>query len=205
VLFEPRLREGLRDGSITLAFRRWRRVQVVAGHRYRTGLGMVLAIAVDEVTPSEITLAQARAAGYPEVAALLADVRGDTSLPLYRIRFRQLDEPDPRAALAATPAVTDAEAAAIGARLARMDRASPRGPWTAAIIAQIAQRPGVSSVQLAATMGWERPVFKAHVRRLKELGLTESLRIGYRLSPRGQAYLAAAPPPRARPGEREQG
>ena len=30
--------------------------------------------------------------------------------------------------------------------------------------------------------------FKADVRKLKELGLTESLRIGYRLSPRGRAY-----------------
>jgi hypothetical protein len=38
VLFERRLREGIQDGSVTLAFRRWRRCQVVAGHRYRTGL-----------------------------------------------------------------------------------------------------------------------------------------------------------------------
>jgi ribosomal protein S19E (S16A) len=29
------------------------------------------------------------------------------------------------------------------------------------------------------------------VRKLKELGLTESLEIGYRISPRGQAYLDA--------------
>jgi hypothetical protein len=27
------------------------------------------------------------------------------------------------------------------------------------------------------------------VRKLKELGLTESLPVGYRLSPRGEAYL----------------
>jgi hypothetical protein len=31
--------------------------------------------------------------------------------------------------------------------------------------------------------------FKAHVRRLKALGLTESLDIGYRLSPRGVVVL----------------
>jgi hypothetical protein len=31
--------------------------------------------------------------------------------------------------------------------------------------------------------------FKRRVRQLKELGLTESLEIGYRLSPRGRAVL----------------
>ena len=43
--------------------------------------------------------------------------------------------------------------------------------------------------------------FKRDVRRLKELGLTESLEVGYRLSPRGRALLArlgpAAPSPEA--------
>ena len=192
MLFEQRLREGLRDGTITLAFRRWRRAQVVAGHHYRTGLGMVCAEAVDQVAIAEITEAQARAAGYPDVAALLGDLRGDPALPLYRIRFRRHDQPDPRDELAATATLTDAEAASIGARLARMDAASKRGPWTAAILAQIAEKPAVSSVFLAEAMGWERPEFKVHVRRLKALGLTISLDVGYRLSPRGQAYLATA-------------
>jgi hypothetical protein len=36
----------------------------------------------------------------------------------------------------------------------------------------------------------ERMVFKQRVRRLKSAGLTESLDIGYRLSPRGEAVLA---------------
>jgi len=33
------------------------------------------------------------------------------------------------------------------------------------------------------------PRFKRRVRQLKELGLTESLEVGYRLSPRGRAVL----------------
>ena len=35
----------------------------------------------------------------------------------------------------------------------------------------------------------ERLAFKSDVRKLKALGLTESLGTGYRLSPRGQAWL----------------
>ena len=42
---------------------------------------------------------------------------------------------------------------------------------------------------LAASLGRETLPFKRDVRKLKELGLTESLEVGYRLSPRGRAYL----------------
>jgi len=42
----------------------------------------------------------------------------------------------------------------------------------------------------------ERDPFKIRVRRLKELGLTESLEVGYRVSPRGRAYLTATAEPR---------
>jgi hypothetical protein len=197
VQFEPRLRQGLRDGSITLAFRRWRRPQVVAGRPYRTGSGRVLAETVDVVAPGEIGPADAAAAGYPDVPALLADLRGDAALPVYRIRFLVLDEPDPRDELASTSDLTPAAADALAARLHRMDAASKRGPWTHAFLRQIAAQPAVSSVHLAAELGWDRPEYKLHVRRLKELGLTISLDVGYRISPRGAAFLAS--PSAARP------
>jgi hypothetical protein len=192
VQFEARLREGIHDGSITLAFRSWRRCQVVAGHQYRTGADMALAESVDVVEPSGITAADARAAGYPNVAALIADLRGDPQLPLYRIRFRRLDGPDPRDELAASATLAGAEVTAIAARLARMDAASKRGPWTATVLRQIADQPGVVSTVLAEQIGWQRPDYKLHVRRLKELGLTISLDVGYRISPRGAAYLASS-------------
>jgi hypothetical protein len=191
VQFEPRLRTGLHDGTITVAFRRWRRPQVVAGRQYRTGQGMVLAEAIDVISPPDITPELARAAGFPDGPAAIADLRGDPELPLYCVRFRALDSPDPRDELASTDTVSDDEAAAIAARLARLDAASKRGPWTAAVLEQIAARPAVSSVHLAETLDWERPDFKLHVRRLKALGLTISLDVGYRISPRGAAFLAS--------------
>ena len=53
----------------------------------------------------------------------------------------------------------------------------------------IAERPETLAEDLAASRGEKKPQFKRRVRRLKELGLTESLEVGYRLSPRGRAYL----------------
>ena len=187
--FEQRLRDGIHSGAIVLAFRRWKRSQVVPGRRYRTGIDMVEVESVDVVEPSSVDAAAAREAGYASVAELLADLRGDPALPVYRIRLRRIDGPDPRAELARTAGLTDADIAAITARLARMDRASSRGPWTGAVLALIADRPGIASTSLAESMGWERQDFKLHVRKLKELGLTLSLDVGYQLSPRGKSYL----------------
>ena len=187
--FEQRLRDGIHSGAIVLAFRRWKRSQVVPGRRYRTGIDMVEVESVDVVEPSWVDAAQAREAGYASVAELLADLRGNPAFPLYRIRLRRIDGPDPRDQLASAAGLTEADVAAITARLARMDRSSSRGPWTGAVLALIADRPGIVSTVLAEAMGWERQDFKLHVRKLKELGLTFSLNVGYRLSPRGNSYL----------------
>ena len=58
-------------------------------------------------------------------------------------------------------------------------------------LALIAARPHVRAPDLAASLGWETPPFKANVRKLKALGLTESRDPGYRLSPRGVVVLRA--------------
>ena len=150
---------------------------------------MVEVESVDMVEPSSVDVAQAREAGYASVGELLASLRGDPALPLYRVRLRRIDGPDPRDELAHATRLTEADVAAITARLARMDSSSSRGPWTGAVLALIADRPGVVSTVLAEAMGWERQDFKLHVRRLKELGLTLSLDVGYRLSPRGESYV----------------
>lgn len=206
MLFERQLREGIHDGSVSLAFRRWRRCQVVAGHRYRTGLDLAEVLEVNVVSPADISRAQARAAGYGSAAELRASLRGDPELPLYRIRFRRTDQPDPRDVLAAGTALGADELAALRTGLDRMDSATGRGPWTRAVLDWIAGHPATSSAVLAAWLDWPRPDLKLRIRRLKELGLTISLDIGYRLSPRGQAYLAAErAAARAAPGQHQAG
>jgi len=54
----------------------------------------------------------------------------------------------------------------------------------------VAEHPARRAPELAALVGRETAAFKLDVRKLKELGLTESLEVGYRLSPRGEALLA---------------
>jgi DNA-binding IclR family transcriptional regulator len=60
-------------------------------------------------------------------------------------------------------------------------------------LALIDAHPEMRAAELARRQGLQKAHFKGRVRQLKELGLTESLRVGYRLSPRGAKVLAAAP------------
>jgi len=53
----------------------------------------------------------------------------------------------------------------------------------------IETQPGIVARVLAAQAGLPRLDFKANVRKLKALGLTESLMVGYELSDHGQGYL----------------
>jgi len=70
-----------------------------------------------------------------------------------------------------------------------MDRRSPIGPWTFTTLRAIEARPGVLAAKLAHALGRPRDEFKRDVRKLKKLGLTSSLEIGYRLTPKGEALL----------------
>jgi len=194
VLFDQRFWEPVARGEVTVTFRRWKRRQVVPGNHYRTRAGIIEVTALDLVTEADITAADARAGGYPSVEALIGDLRGAPDLPISRVRFRPVDEPDPRQELAEAADLTAEDVAQIDARLDRLDRASRHGPWTRETLALIAARPAVRAGDLAEAVRRERLPFKADVRKLKGLGLTLSLEVGYRLSPRGEAYLATRPP-----------
>jgi hypothetical protein len=73
--------------------------------------------------------------------------------------------------------------------LRRIDARAVGGPWTTRTLTLISRYPGRRAADFALELGQEVPVFKANVRKLKALGLTESLEVGYRLSPRGHVLL----------------
>lgn len=194
--------DGVVEGRIDLVFRRWKRPTVKAGGRLRTAAGELAIGAVDPIEPGSIDDTQARRAGYDSAATLLAHLfaerrssgrsraaRPDESSLLYRIEVAYAGE-DRRAALRNTLLDADGLGAMVE-RLTAMDRRSARGPWTGRTLELIATWPARRAPELAEMEGQETLPWKAEVRRLKELGLTESLPVGYRLSPRGEQVLAA--------------
>lgn len=179
VLFKLSQLEGIADGSITLTFRRWDAPRVRAGGQQRTKIGVIEFDTVERV--DDVSDDEARQAGWASRESVLEQFAARTG-DLYRIELH-LAGPDPRAVLRGTPPDD-----ALRARVARM------GPWALEYLSLIAANPGVRAPDLAAGLGMETRAFKLRVRRLKELGLTESLRVGYRLSPRGEAFLRMSRP-----------
>jgi hypothetical protein len=154
------------DGSITVTYRAWKRPQVKVGGHYRVGAATV------EVSAIEVV---GRDAVPEDGLAWIGDAE-----TVYRVDFHPVT-PRPE-----KPPLPFDE---IEARLDRMDQRSSFGPWTRVTLGVIRDNPGVVSTKLAELVGRERFDFKADVRKLKALGLTQSLEVGYRLTPLGEEHV----------------
>jgi hypothetical protein len=190
VLFTRDDLDGVAAGRITVAIRRWRRPTVKAGGTLTTPVGVLDIDEVRRIEASDLTDVDARAAGFDGRDDALASPHLRRDGDLHLVRFALAGE-DPRIALRERDDLPDEELADVLERLHRMDTRSSRGAWTAGTLRTIDARPGVRAADLAAEAGIETKPFKTDVRKLKALGLTESLEVGYRLSPRGRAVLAA--------------
>ncbi len=187
MMIRPAELAAIKAGTVDLAFRRWARPRVVVGTKMRTAVGLLEVTSVERA--GRLTAEDARRAGSPSLTALREALAARPEDPVWRIGLVWAG-PDPREAL--RESVPDAaEIEQINGRLDRLDKASSYGAWTRETLDLIDLHPTVRAPDLAARVGRETADFKKDVRKLKELGLTESLDIGYLLSPRGRAVVDA--------------
>lgn len=147
-------------GAITVTFRLWKRPHAKVGGLYAVG-GVVIEVDAMEMMPFHaITTADVRRAGAPDRDAL-------------------------RARAAHAGPFDDENVLHVIAKLDAMDARAKGGPWTRRVLGLIDERPGTVSTELAAIVGRPRQDFKTDVRKLRALGLTESLESGYCLTPLG--------------------
>lgn len=176
-------------GRVTLTIRLWSRPQAKVGGRYNVGSVEIEVDDIELVPFGSITRSDVRRTGMADLeavrkrAAHAGPIDDDTLV--YRIEFhvvgKRLDPADRPA-----DAKTVAE---VIAKLDAMDARRGRGPWTRPTLRLIGNHPGTVSTELAAAMNRPRPEFKVDVRKLKALGLTESLEVGYRLTKLGRAVV----------------
>lgn len=203
MLLPKAIAEGVRDGTVTAAYRRWDAPRVKVGSTQLTIAGVIGFDAVDEIAdPASLSDADARAAGLPDAESLRRRLAPDAprrtgprsskgGQRIFRVRLRYIGE-DPRVAL--REQIPDAaELAELTAAVAKLDAGKKTGPWTRFILEWIRDNPGVVSTELAALLGRELQPMKTDIRKLKALGLTISLPVGYQLSPRGGCYLDSLP------------
>jgi len=189
MLIKDDIIDQIKAGKITILFRRWGRPGAKAAGTQMTQGGVIGIDTVEVVTENDITELEAREAGFASRDELLSHLnyRDD---PIYRMRVYFAGD-DPREALRENDDLSDKELDEIIAKLAKLDKNSKRGPWTQSYLQVIQDMPQTYSGLLADYLGLDIPSFKPWVRKLKALGLTESLHPGYRLSPRGEKVLEA--------------
>jgi hypothetical protein len=190
MLFQRRFHDGIRSGEICCTVRIWQRPHAKMGGRYVLGAGAIVVDKIRETRLDDITPTLARRCGFESLVDLLKTAKHGPGERVFVIDFHYDGgagaRPKP-----ATDAVSSAELAKLVERLEAMDRRSQIGAWTLATLRAIEARPGVLAAKLAHAFGRPRDEFKRDVRKLKNLGLTFSLDIGYRLTPKGEALLAS--------------
>lgn len=190
MLFQRRFHERIVKGEIRCTVRIWQRPHVKVGGRYALGSGAIVVDKIHETRLDDITPALARRCGFESLVDLMKVAKHGPGERVFIIDFHYDGKGGTRPLLA-TGVVSAEELAALIQRLEAMDRRSRIGPWTLATLRAIEGRPGVLAAKLARAVGRPRDEFKRDVRKLKVLGLTFSLEIGYRLTPKGEALVAA--------------
>ena len=72
MLIKREVLEAIRRGEVTLQFRRWTRPSVRPGGTLRTRVGLLQIGRMDEMSPDEVSEADAKKAGFKDVAAFRA-------------------------------------------------------------------------------------------------------------------------------------
>lgn len=68
MLLKRELLDEIKAGKVDLIFRRWSRPTVRAGGTLKTKVGLLAIKAMDEMDPADVTDAEARRAGFADVA-----------------------------------------------------------------------------------------------------------------------------------------
>lgn len=188
MLFKTIHLQGIRSGTISLAFRRWEKPSIKAGTLLKTAIGLVEIVRIEMMDEAKLSDDDALQAGYGNTDRLLKALRQHSNGNLYRIAVRYHSE-DPRLALREQQ-LTDETYTELNEKLARLDRYSKQGNWTQIVLLTIGNHPHLRAIEIAKLTGFEKEWLKTNIRKLKNMGLTISHDVGYELAPLGRAYLA---------------
>lgn len=187
MIIRTHILKGIKQGTIKTVFRVWDRPRVKKGTLMHTAVGQVQ---INEVSPVELDdidpdLLKRSGTSHSE----LNRFRQLRSGQLFRIDLSFAGE-DPRIALRQNTDLTEDEIIALAARFDKWDKSSPYGPWTRKVFQVIETHPATRAQDIADQLGFEKDWLKTQIRKLKNLGLTESLEVGYEISPRGSVLLS---------------
>jgi hypothetical protein len=188
MIFKPHQLEGIRSGTITLAFRKWKKPSVRKGSRIKTEMAVVEITDISEIALQDITEQDSINAGFNTLEDLLEALDEINEGHIYKIKVRFYSE-DPRIELREQRTLLDKDFQVLKKKLERLDSYSKEGAWTIEALKAIRDHPELRAADLAFKLKKEKDPLKINIRKLKNLGLTISHEVGYSLSPLGEFVL----------------
>ena len=185
VQFTKHFKEKIRAGAVSLSYRNWSAPRAKVGGVYKLHpSGGVRVTSLTQVAAGDIPAADAIDCGFDSASALRNFLAVSDDTLVYRVAFSFVPPSD-------MPTRAELPIDEVTAKLDKMEQRAEQ-PWAYHTLRLIADHPGTRAGDLAPHLGWDTPKFKTHVRRLKKLGLTESLEVGYRLSALGRQVVSGA-------------
>lgn len=188
MLFKQKHLEGIKAGTISIAFRKWKKLTVTAGSLIKTSVGVIKIISTKEISLNEISDSEANQAGFTSAQALTQLLESQKEGLIYKIEVA-FDSEDPRIELRESVTLDEEEFETLKTTLENLDKFSKVGKWTTKTLQVIKENPKMKAADLAVKAKKEKEWLKLNIRKLKGLGLTISHEPGYTLSPRGEEYL----------------
>lgn len=180
--------QGIKSGTIKLAFRSWEKPAVKEGTLLKTFIGLVKVISISKIKVAQITKKDIKDAGFENLEQLLKSLRQNDGNNIYKIELRYHSE-DPRIELRQQTVLTESALTELKNKLVRLDKFSKQGLWTTKVLLAIKDNPKLRAVDLAKLTGFEKQWLKLNIRKLKNLGLTISHEVGYELSALGKIFI----------------
>ncbi len=180
--------QGIKAGTVKLAFRRWQKPAVKEGTLLKTFIGLVKVVSISTVKESQITQKDIRDAGFDDRELFLKSLRQNDNHNIYKIELRYYSE-DPRLELRNNTTLTNSALEELNNKFDRLDKYGKQGLWTKKVLLAIKENPKLRAVDLAKLTGFEKQWLKLNIRKLKNLGLTISHEVGYELSPLGKSLV----------------
>lgn len=178
----------IKSGDASLVFRKWKRPLVNKGSIIKTSVGQIEILDIMEVKKENITQDEAIQGAYKNLDDLINNLQKIKEGKTYKIELRYHSE-DPRIKLREQSIITDEDYELLLKKLQRLDKYSKQGSWTLLFLNAIKNNPELRAEDLANKIGKEKMWLKIHVRKLKNLGLTISHKVGYTISPLGKSML----------------
>lgn len=188
MLFKISHLQGIKKGTVTLAFRKWQKPSVKSGTRMHTPVGLIEVNTIESIVESDITETDAINAGFASREHLLKSFPQNSKGMMYKIEVSYHSE-DPRISLREHTDLTEQEFLDIFKKLQKLDKYSKKGQWTRQMLITIKDNPNLHAMGIANLTGFEKEWLKLNIRKLKNLGLTISHTIGYEISPKGKKVL----------------